>query len=48
MSLINEALKKAARLRAEEQADMVPPMPGGGHGRISASASRSARRPWSS
>lgn len=35
MSLINEALKKAARLRAEEQADMVPPMPGGGHGRIS-------------
>ncbi len=35
MSLINDALKKAARLRAEEQADMVPPMPGGGHGRAS-------------
>ena len=35
MSLINDALKKAARLRAEEQAGMPPPMPGGGHGRIS-------------
>jgi hypothetical protein len=30
MSLINDALKKAARQRAEEQADVVPPMPGGG------------------
>jgi hypothetical protein len=30
MSLINEALKKAARQRAEEQADVIPPMPGGG------------------
>ena len=29
MSLINDALKKAARQRAEEQSDM-PPMPGGG------------------
>ena len=38
MSLINEALKKAARLRAEEQADMVPPMPGGGQGGSPASA----------
>jgi hypothetical protein len=35
MSLINDALKKAARLRAEEQAGMPPPMPGGSHGRIS-------------
>jgi len=35
MSLINDALKKAARLRAEEQAGMSPPMPGGGHGRVS-------------
>jgi hypothetical protein len=34
MSLINDALKKAARLRAEEQADLVPPMPGGGRGRV--------------
>jgi hypothetical protein len=33
MSLINDALKKAARLRAEERADLVPPMPGGG-GRV--------------
>jgi hypothetical protein len=33
MSLINDALKKAARLRAEEQGDVVPPMPGGGHRR---------------
>lgn len=30
MSLINDALKKAARQRAEERADMAPPMPGGG------------------
>jgi hypothetical protein len=30
MSLINDALKKAARQRAEEQADVVAPMPGGG------------------
>jgi len=30
MSLINDALKKAARQRAEEQADLVAPMPGGG------------------
>lgn len=29
MSLINDALKKAARQRAEEQADVVAPMPGG-------------------
>jgi len=29
MSLINDALKKAARQRAEEQSDL-PPMPGGG------------------
>ena len=35
MSLINDALKKAARLRAQEQADMIPPMPGGGQGRVS-------------
>jgi hypothetical protein len=35
MSLINDALKKAARLRAEEQAGMPPPMPGRVHGRIS-------------
>jgi hypothetical protein len=34
MSLINDALKKAARLRAQEQADLIPPMPGGG-GRVS-------------
>jgi len=33
MSLINDALKKAARQRAEEQADGLPPMPGGGHRR---------------
>lgn len=32
MSLINDALKKAARQRAQE-ADGLPPMPGGGHGR---------------
>jgi len=30
MSLINDALKKAARLRAEELSEL-PPMPGGGH-----------------
>jgi hypothetical protein len=30
MSLINDALKKAARQRAEEQAEFAPPMPGGG------------------
>jgi len=30
MSLINDALKKAARQRAEEQADVIAPMPGGG------------------
>jgi len=30
MSLINDALKKAARQRAEDQADFRPPMPGGG------------------
>ena len=30
MSLINDALKKAARQRAEELSDVVPPMPGGG------------------
>jgi len=35
MSLINDALKKAARQRAEEQADVVAPMPGGGHRRPS-------------
>ena len=33
MSLINDALKKAARQRAEEQADMAPIMPGGGASR---------------
>jgi len=33
MSLINDALKKAARQRAEEQADMTPIMPGGGGSR---------------
>jgi hypothetical protein len=33
MSLINDALKKAARQRAQEQADLAPPMPGGGSGR---------------
>jgi hypothetical protein len=33
MSLINDALKKAARQRAEEQADMAPIMPGGGGSR---------------
>jgi hypothetical protein len=32
MSLINEALKKAARQRGEDQLDAMPPMPGGGHG----------------
>ncbi len=33
MSLINDALKKAARQRAGEQGDLLPPMPGGGsHG----------------
>jgi hypothetical protein len=32
MSLINDALKKAARQRAQE-VDGLPPMPGGGHGR---------------
>jgi hypothetical protein len=31
MSLINEALKKAQRQRAEDQADLAPPIPGGGH-----------------
>lgn len=35
MSLINDALKKAARQRAEEQADVVAPMPGGGSRRVS-------------
>jgi hypothetical protein len=35
MSLINDALKKAARQRAEEQADLVAPMPGGGGRRVS-------------
>jgi hypothetical protein len=30
MSLINDALKKAARQRAEEQGEVMPPMPGGG------------------
>lgn len=30
MSLINEALKKAQRQRAEEQAELAAPMPGGG------------------
>ncbi len=35
MSLINDALKKAARQRAEEQADLVAPMPGGGSRRAS-------------
>jgi hypothetical protein len=35
MSLINDALKKAARQRAEEQADVAPPMPGGGRWRAS-------------
>jgi hypothetical protein len=33
MSLINDALKKAARQRAEEQADLGPLMPGGGASR---------------
>jgi hypothetical protein len=33
MSLINDALKKAARQRAEEQGEVIPPMPGGGHRR---------------
>lgn len=32
MSLINEALKKAARQRAEDQSDSMAPMPGGGRG----------------
>jgi hypothetical protein len=35
MSLINDALKKAARQRAEEQGEVIPPMPGGGHRRAS-------------
>jgi len=35
MSLINDALKKAARQRAEEQGEVIPPMPGGGHRRPS-------------
>jgi hypothetical protein len=35
MSLINDALKKAARQRAEEQGDVIPPMPGGGGRRVS-------------
>jgi hypothetical protein len=30
MSLINDALKKAAKQRAQEQANVVAPMPGGG------------------
>jgi len=30
MSLINDALKKAAHQRAQEQADLAAPMPGGG------------------
>ena len=33
MSLINDALKKAARQRAEEQGEVIPPIPGGGHRR---------------
>jgi hypothetical protein len=32
MSLINDALKKAARQRAQDQAHVIPPMPGGGAG----------------
>jgi hypothetical protein len=32
MSLINDALKKAARQRAQDQAHVIPPMPGGGGG----------------
>jgi hypothetical protein len=35
MSLINDALKKAARQRAEEQGEIMPPMPGGGRRRVS-------------
>jgi hypothetical protein len=35
MSLINDALKKAARQRAEEQGEIIPPMPGGGRRRVS-------------
>jgi hypothetical protein len=35
MSLINDALKKAARQRAEEQGEVIPPMPGGGRRRVS-------------
>jgi hypothetical protein len=35
MSLINDALKKAARQRAEEQGEIIPPMPGGGGRRVS-------------
>jgi hypothetical protein len=35
MSLINDALKKAARQRAEEQADLSSLMPGGGSSRAS-------------
>jgi hypothetical protein len=38
MSLINEALKKAQRQRAEDRADLAPPMPGGGGHRIRRSA----------
>jgi hypothetical protein len=38
MSLINEALKKAQRQRAEEQANLAPPMPGGGSHRVRRSA----------
>ena len=38
MSLINEALKKAQRQRAEEQANLAPPMPGGGGHRVRRSA----------
>ena len=41
MSLINDALKKAARQRAEEQADMaLPPM----HGRPQADTRAAGRR----
>jgi len=35
MSLINDALKKAARQRAEEQGEVIPPMPGSGGRRAS-------------
>jgi hypothetical protein len=34
MSLINDALKKAQRLRTEDAAGPAPPMPGGGGGRV--------------